>query len=188
MMMRKISIIAAACATLSLGVLSTAAMAAELVPVKVAALRSIAASPIVIAKAKGYFEEAGLDVEIVNFKNTATMVAPLSAGQIDVAAGAPTLGFYNAKLNGLKMKLVADLGRNSSGHGFNAIVVRKDLYDDGKLPVQISNTESRSFLEDGDTVFLSAWCERDGYRTIGFGECNGTIISAAEPVDSKEGG
>lgn len=133
MIMRKISIIAAACATLSLGILSTAAMAAELVPVKVAALRSIAASPIVIAKAKGYFEEAGLDVEIVNFKNTATMVAPLSAGQIDAAAGAPTLGFYNAKLNGLKMKLVADLGRNSPGHGFNAVVVRKDLYDEGKV-------------------------------------------------------
>lgn len=132
-MMRKISIVAAACATISFGLLSPIAMAAELVSVKVAALRSIAASPIVIAKAKGYFEEAGLDVEIVNFKNTATMVAPLSAGQIDIAAGAPTLGFYNAKLNGLKMKIVADLGRNSEGNGFNALVVRKDLYDSGKV-------------------------------------------------------
>jgi|TARA_R100000005_G_scaffold96425_1_gene83198 NitT/TauT family transport system substrate-binding protein len=133
MMMRKIAIVAATCTAMLSGIMSTAALANELVPVKVAALRSIAASPIVIAKEKGYFEEAGLDVEIVNFQNTATMVAPLSAGQIDVAAGAPTLGFYNAKLNGLKMKLVADLGRNSAGHGFNALVVRKDLYDSGKV-------------------------------------------------------
>ncbi|MAZ02912.1 MAG: fumarylacetoacetase [Sneathiella sp.] len=75
-----------------------------------------------------------------------------------------------------------------SGPGADQTGALIEVTQGGKLPVQISNTESRSFLEDGDTVFLSAWCERDGYRTIGFGECNGTIISAAEPVDSKEGG
>src|SRR5699024_11684915 len=68
--------------------------------------------------------DAGVDVEVVEFSNTAKMVAPLSTGDIDIASGAPTLGFYNAKLRGLEMKLVADEGRNSKGHGFNAVVIR----------------------------------------------------------------
>jgi len=34
---------------------------------------------------------------------------------------------------------------------------------------------TRSFLEDGDRVCLSGWCQGDGYR-IGFGEVEGTIL------------
>ena len=37
---------------------------------------------------------------------------------------------------------------------------------------------SRTFLEDGDTVILRAFCERPGFRRIGFGECRGTVLPA----------
>jgi fumarylacetoacetase len=33
-------------------------------------------------------------------------------------------------------------------------------------------------LEDGDEVILRARCEREGYRSIGFGECRGTVVAA----------
>lgn len=101
--------------------------------VKVGVLDSLAEAPTFIAFEKGYFREEGLDVRFEKFQNTADMVAPLSAGQIDVASGAPTLGLYNGALRGLPYKLVADKGRNSKSHGFNAIVVRKDLIDSGKV-------------------------------------------------------
>jgi fumarylacetoacetase len=48
----------------------------------------------------------------------------------------------------------------------------------GKKPIALSNGETRSFLEDGDTVILRACCERVGYRRIGFGECRGTVTPA----------
>jgi fumarylacetoacetase len=35
--------------------------------------------------------------------------------------------------------------------------------------------ESRRFLEDGDTVIMRAQCRREGFATIGFGECRGTV-------------
>lgn len=72
-----------------------------------------------------------------------------------------------------------------SGPGADQTGALIELTQGGKLPIQISNIENRSFLEDGDTVFMTAWCERDGYRTIGFGECNGTIISAAAKAGRK---
>ena len=34
-------------------------------------------------------------------------------------------------------------------------------------------------IEDGDTVIMRAHCRRDGFATIGFGECRGMIEPAA---------
>jgi fumarylacetoacetase len=44
--------------------------------------------------------------------------------------------------------------------------------------VQLSNGEARTFLEDGDTIILKGYCQRDGARRIGFGECRGTVLAA----------
>jgi fumarylacetoacetase len=46
----------------------------------------------------------------------------------------------------------------------------------GAEPFTLPTDETRSFLQDGDTVVLKASCEKDGVR-IGFGECRGTIVS-----------
>lgn len=46
----------------------------------------------------------------------------------------------------------------------------------GKDPIVLPNGENRTFLEDGDTVLLSAHCVRPGARRIGFGTCAGTIV------------
>lgn len=46
----------------------------------------------------------------------------------------------------------------------------------GKRPVPLPDGEERRFLEDGDTVILSARAEREGYASIGLGSCSGTIV------------
>ena len=45
----------------------------------------------------------------------------------------------------------------------------------GTEPLQLPTGEQRKFLEDGDEVVLRGWCDRPGYRRIGFGECRGII-------------
>jgi fumarylacetoacetase len=47
----------------------------------------------------------------------------------------------------------------------------------GKEPVTLPTGEVRRFLEDGDEVFLSGRCEREGFAPIGFGACRGVIVS-----------
>ena len=49
----------------------------------------------------------------------------------------------------------------------------------GSEPLALPTGETRRFLEDGDEVIMRGWCERDGYRRIGFGECRGTVSPAA---------
>ncbi|MEJ7862241.1 MAG: fumarylacetoacetase [Pyrinomonadaceae bacterium] len=46
----------------------------------------------------------------------------------------------------------------------------------GKEPIQLPNGEERRFLEDGDEVIMKGFCEREGFRRIGFGECRGVIL------------
>jgi fumarylacetoacetase len=51
-----------------------------------------------------------------------------------------------------------------------------ELTRNGAQPLRLPGGETRSFLEDGDTVILRAYCERPGWRRIGFGECRGTVL------------
>src|SRR5438132_3547959 len=47
----------------------------------------------------------------------------------------------------------------------------------GANPLKLPGGEERKWLEDGDTLSITGWCEGDGYR-IGFGEVSGKIISS----------
>lgn len=54
-----------------------------------------------------------------------------------------------------------------------------ELSRGGTAPITLRQTgETRTFLEDGDTVVLSGWCEAPGAVRIGFGECRGTVLPA----------
>lgn len=45
----------------------------------------------------------------------------------------------------------------------------------GTRPLTLSSGEQRTFLQDGDQVILTGWCEGKGYR-VGFGEVSGVIL------------
>ncbi len=49
----------------------------------------------------------------------------------------------------------------------------------GTEPIALPSGETRRFLEDGDEVIMKGYCEREGFRRIGFGECRGKIVAAA---------
>lgn len=48
----------------------------------------------------------------------------------------------------------------------------------GKEPIELPNGEQRRFLKDGDEIIMRGFCEKDGFRRIGFGECRGRILPA----------
>ncbi|MEP7014998.1 MAG: fumarylacetoacetase [Verrucomicrobiota bacterium] len=47
----------------------------------------------------------------------------------------------------------------------------------GANPLKLPNGESRKWLEDGDTLSITGWCQGDGYR-VGFGEVSGRIVGS----------
>ena len=65
-----------------------------------------------------------------------------------------------------------------SGPTLDSACALIELTTGGKNPVQLPGGETRTWLEDGDTVVLRGWCERPGATRIGFGECAGTVLPA----------
>lgn len=50
----------------------------------------------------------------------------------------------------------------------------------GKEPIELPSGETRKFLEDYDEIIMRGFCEREGFRRIGFGECRGIVLPANE--------
>jgi fumarylacetoacetase len=53
-----------------------------------------------------------------------------------------------------------------------------ELSVSGSRNLHLPSGESRTFLEDGDTVVFRAACEQSGVARIGFGEVRGTLLPA----------
>jgi fumarylacetoacetase len=50
-----------------------------------------------------------------------------------------------------------------------------ELTQRGTQPIALPNGERRSFLAEGDEVILRGYCQRQGYRRIGLGDCRGVV-------------
>jgi NitT/TauT family transport system substrate-binding protein len=118
-------------ASLVLGCLGT--MAADVATVNVGIVNSSSDVAFFIADKKGYFKEEGIEAKFIPFDAGAKMVAPLGAGQLDVAGGSPSAGLYNAVARGIGIKIVADKGSTPPGYGYQPLLIRKDLIDSGKF-------------------------------------------------------
>ncbi|GAB7363928.1 hypothetical protein MBLNU230_g4490t1 [Neophaeotheca triangularis] len=55
--------------------------------------------------------------------------------------------------------------------------------ENGKTEIELQGGVKRTFLEDGDSVIISGVCRREGHGLVGFGTCEGAILSAVK-VDS----
>lgn len=53
-----------------------------------------------------------------------------------------------------------------------------EMTQGGKVPVLLASGEERRFLQDGDEIILRGRCHRDGFGSIGFGECRGRVQAA----------
>jgi fumarylacetoacetase len=51
-----------------------------------------------------------------------------------------------------------------------------ELSAGGRQPIKLASGETRSFLQDGDSVILRAHCLAPGRARIGFGEAAGTVV------------
>lgn len=171
---------------------------------KVAAgiVSSISDALLFIAADKGYFEDEGLEVDLVAFDSAAKMIPSLGSGQLDVGAGAPSAGFYNAVGRDIAVRIVADKGQLVTDYGYMPILVRKDLVDSGKVKTvaDLKGLKAAEPAQGTSTAStLAAVLESDGlsyddvtHEYIGFADqvaafANGSIdlATTTEPAATK---
>jgi NitT/TauT family transport system substrate-binding protein len=95
--------------------------------------QSIAANTVVfIAADRGYFQQEGLDVELVSFNDASQMIPALATEQIDAAGIAANPAMWNAVARGVSLRVVLDQATFRPGHGTTALLIRKQVYDSGR--------------------------------------------------------
>ncbi|MFF2823382.1 ABC transporter substrate-binding protein [Arthrobacter koreensis] len=82
----------------------------ESATVKVGIVQLPIFAPIYVADAKGYFEEAGLEVQLETVKSGQDAVPLASSGKLDVVAAGFSAGMFSAIETGLDIKVVASMG------------------------------------------------------------------------------
>lgn len=53
-----------------------------------------------------------------------------------------------------------------------------ELTDDGRTALSLPTGETRGYLQDGDELILRATAAREGFATIGFGDCVGRVVQS----------
>lgn len=101
--------------------------------VKVGVLKLTSSAAIFVGVEKGFFKEFGVDPELVFFQAAAPIATALAAGQLEVGATGLTAALYNIVLQGEKLWIVADKGREWPGYPLVAIVIQKELWEKGEI-------------------------------------------------------
>jgi fumarylacetoacetase len=79
-------------------------------------------------------------------------------------------------VNGCNLQAGDLLGTGTqSGPEANEAGSLLELTHGGKQAITLSNGETRTFIEDGDTVIMRGYCQREGAKRIGFGEVISTV-------------
>lgn len=141
-------------------------------------------APIFIADQKGYFREEGIVVKMTDFQSGAMMVAPLGTGELDVGAGSPSAGLYNAVARGIKIRIVADKASSPPGYGATKILVRKDLVDSGRYKT-LRDLKGLKFAMNAPGVANTATLY-DALSSVGLRYSDVQTVNFPTPMDHVE--
>src|SRR4051794_14869672 len=108
----------------------------------------LAGTPMYLAQDRGYFAEQGLDVELTPFDSGALMIAPASAGQLDVIAAVPSPSLFNALVRNVDLQAIAAQSLSTT-----TLSLRKDQAESGQVKtLQDLKGKRVSFNVEGSPV------------------------------------
>ena len=93
-------------------------------------------SPLYIGFTRGYFAQAGIDLQLQQFSSLQDMLEPLTAGRLEVAFdAAPGVDLFKALAGASGLKLVANQGTTDGSRDapFSALAVAQSLVDSGQV-------------------------------------------------------
>jgi NitT/TauT family transport system substrate-binding protein len=110
----------------------------ELLKAKVGVLRLSSSAPVFIAQDKGYFRDAGLDIELKFFDAAQPIAVATTSGDIDFGVTAFTAGLYNLAGKGT-LKVIGGMSREKAGYPLIGYFASNNAYAAGlKTPKDLA--------------------------------------------------
>ena len=124
------------------GLLAVAAAAAaradEPLKARVGVLRLSSSAPVFIAQDKGYFRDAGLEIELKFFDAAQPIAVATTSGDVDVGITAFTGGLYNLAGKGT-LKVIGGMSREKAGYPLIGYFASNQAYANGlKTPKDLA--------------------------------------------------
>jgi NitT/TauT family transport system substrate-binding protein len=114
------------------------AHADELLKARVGVLRLSSSAPVFIAQDKGYFRDAGLDIDLKFFDAAQPIAVAATSGDIDFGITAFTAGLYNLAGKGT-LKVIGGMSREKAGYPLIGYFASNNAYAAGlKTPKDLA--------------------------------------------------
>ncbi|MDA9492482.1 ABC transporter substrate-binding protein [Bradyrhizobium sp. CCBAU 11361] len=115
-----------------------AAQAEDALKARIGVLRLSSSAPVFIAQDKGYFREAGLDVELKFFDAAQPIAVATTSGDVDFGVTAFTAGLYNLAGKGA-LKVIGGMSREKAGYPLIGYFASNNAYAAGlKTPKDLA--------------------------------------------------
>jgi ABC-type nitrate/sulfonate/bicarbonate transport system substrate-binding protein len=176
-------------AAVSLLVAAHAAPLAALDKVVVAYRQEITSADVLIALEEGYFEQAGLEVEAVQWNGGMESLPLLAQGKIDfMPTGIFSVADINLIQRGARVRLVAARSMHQTGRcDYRSFVARSELVDSGRLDglATIKGLRVSASRTHGDYYYWATLLEEAG---LTFDDVTVNVVaSAGLPVAFSRG-
>ncbi|MBW7961598.1 ABC transporter substrate-binding protein [Bradyrhizobium sp. BR 10261] len=114
------------------------ARAEDALKAKVGVLRLSSSAPVFIAQDKGYFRDAGLDIELKFFDAAQPIAVATTSGDVDFGVTAFTAGLYNLAGKGV-LKVIGGMSREKPGYPLIGYFASNNAYAAGlKTPKDLA--------------------------------------------------
>ena len=108
--------------------------AAEPAKLVIGVVPSVPAGATYIAVEKGYFRDAGIEVELQNIESSATAMALLAANRMQVVEGGVAPNYWNALTQGLPVIMALE---RASSPLYHDVLIRPDMVGKLKTPADL---------------------------------------------------
>lgn len=114
------------------------ARAEDALKARIGVLRLSSSAPVFIAQDKGYFREAGLDIELKFFDAAQPIAVATTSGDVDFGVTAFTAGLYNLAGKGV-LKVIGGMSREKAGYPLIGYFASNSAYASGlKTPKDLA--------------------------------------------------
>src|ERR1700691_4517541 len=121
-----------------LALASLHAHADDLLKARIGVLRLSSSAPVFIAQDKGYFKDAGLDIELTFFDAAQPIAVATTSGDVDFGITAFTAGLYNLAGKGT-LKVIGGMSREKAGYPLIGYFASNNAYAAGlKTPKDLA--------------------------------------------------
>src|SRR3981081_1805687 len=138
------------------------ARADDVLKAKVGGVRLSSSAPVFIAQDKGYFRDAGLDIELKFFDAAQPIAVATTSGDVDFGITAFTAGLYNLAGKGT-LKVIGGMSREKAGYPLIGYFASNNAYAAGlKTPKDLAGKRV-AVTQVGSSFYYSLGLLADKY-------------------------